>query len=103
MEAAVSQTDDDDARLIESLPAHVVAALDHLTPAERAGVRAALEAFTRGDHQGERIPDPEPLYLLWATPTVSVIVRRAGPEAPVEVEDIVRPATLRTFAAAHGG
>jgi len=90
-----------DARLVAALPAHVVAALDHLTPAERTGVRSALEAFTRHEQQGEAIPGPDPLFVLWAAPEARIIVRREAPEAPVEVQDIVRPATLRTFAHAH--
>ena len=51
-----------DMRLIARLPAHVVAALDHLTPAERAGVQAALDLFTRHERAAEAIPGPEPLF-----------------------------------------
>lgn len=93
--------DDEAARMIDQLPAHVVAALDHLTLPERNGVLAAISAFSRHEREGTAIPGPEPLYLLWAAPEMRVIVRRATSEAPVEVEDVVRPATLRAFAAAH--
>src|SRR5689334_7873860 len=103
MEAILPQSQaDEDPQFIAALPAHVVAALDHVTPAERRGVRAAVEAFTRHEEEGAAIPGPEPLFVLWAAPEVRVIVRREDPAAAVEVEDIVRPATLRTFAHAHG-
>ncbi len=94
--------EDQDPQFIAALPAHVVAALDHLTSAERRGVRAAVEAFTRYEQEGATIPGPDPLFVLWAAPEVRVIVRRDAPAAVVAVEDIVRPATLRTFAHAHG-
>jgi hypothetical protein len=103
MEALLPGSYDDEARLIADLPAHVVAALDHLTLAEHTGVRTALDAFTRQERAGEAIPGPDPLYVLWAAPEVRLIVHRAGPEARVEVEDIARPAKLRTFAQEYGG
>lgn len=103
MEAMRPEARDATTRLLAELPAHVVAALDHLTPAERAGVQTALDLFTRHERTAEAIPGPEPLFVLWAAPEVRVIVRRSTPEAPVEVEDVVRPATLHTFAQAHAG
>ncbi len=103
MEARLSQSQgDEDPQFIDALPVHVVAALDHVTPAERRGVRAAVEAFARHEQEGTAIPGPDPLFVLWAAPEVCVIVRRDDPAATVEVEDIVRPATLRLFAHAHG-
>jgi len=102
MEATVRQPqDDEDTRIVEQLPVHVVAALDHLTRSERDGVLAAIGAFSRHEQEGSAIPGTEPLYLLWATPEMRVIVRRANLDGPVEVEDVVRPATLRAFADAH--
>ena len=103
MEVTTPEARDDAARRLAGLPAHVVAALDHLTPAERAGVQTALDLFTRRERTAEAIPGPDPLFVLWAAPEVRVIVRRSTPEAPVEVEDVVRPATLHTFAQAHAG
>ena len=102
MEAAAWQPRDAaGAHLIDELPPHVVAALDHLSHAERDGVLAAISAFARHEREGVAIPGPEPLYLLWAAPELRVIARRASLDGPVEVEDVVRPATLRAFAAAH--
>lgn len=102
MEAIVPQPrGQENDRLVAALPAHVVAALDHLAAAERSGVHAAIDAFTHQKLQGEAIPGPDPLFILWAAPEVRVIVRREDPTAPAEVEDIVRPATLRIFAQAH--
>ncbi len=102
MEATVwHPRDEGNARLIDRLPVHVVAALDHLTRAERDGVLAAIGAFSRHEREGAAIPGPEPLYLLWAAPELRVVVRRASPDGPVDVEDVVRPATLRAFADAH--
>ncbi len=86
--------------MVDQLPAHVLVALDHLTRSEREDVLAAISAFSHHERQGAAIPGPEPLYLLWAAPEMRVIVRRASPAAPVEVEDVVRPATLRVFAKA---
>jgi hypothetical protein len=102
MEATAWQPrDKEDARILDQLPAHVVVALDHLTRAERDGVLAAIGAFARREQEGSAIPGAESLYLLWAAPEVRVIVRRPSPTDPVEVEDVVRPATLRAFAQAH--
>ena len=102
MAAAVGQPlDEEDAHLVEQLPIHVAVALDHVTAAERAGVLAAIRAFARHEQEAGAIPGPDPLYLLWAAPELRVIVRRANPASPVEVEDVVRPATLRAFAAAR--
>jgi hypothetical protein len=101
MEPAVWQPrDEEGARIVDQLPPHVVAALDRLTRAEQEGVLAAISAFSRHERQGVAIPGPDPLYLLWAAPEMRVIVRRASPSEPVEVEDVVRPATLRVFAEA---
>ncbi len=102
MEAAARQPwDEEDARIVDQLPAHVAVALDHLTRAERDAALAAIGAFERHEREGAAIPGPEPLYLLWATPEVRVIVRRADSEGWVEVEDVVRPATLQAFADAY--
>jgi len=85
--------------LIAEMPSWVVAALDHVTPEERAGVFAAVEAFARHEVEGTIFsgPDLDHVYMLHAAPELRVIVRRE-PGTPVEVEDIVRPATMRTFA-----
>ncbi len=98
---AWSPRDAVDSRLLDELPVHVVVALDHLSAAERDGVLAAISAFAHHERAGVAIPGPEPLFLLWATPDLRVIVRRGRPEGPVEVEDVVRSATLRAFAAAQ--
>lgn len=99
MEAAAWQPrDEEDARILDRLPPHVLAALDQLTRTERDGVLAAVSAFSRHEREGNAIPAAESLYLLWAAPEVRVIVRRTSPSEPVEVEDVVRPATLRAFA-----
>jgi len=87
--------------MVDGLPVHVVAALDHVTAAERDGVLAVISAFSRHEREGTAIPGAEALYLLWAAPEMRVIVRRPNPDGPVEVEDVVRPATLRAFAAAN--
>lgn len=101
MEATAWQPRDaEEARILEALAPHVLAALDHLTRAERDGVLTAISAFARHEREGSVIPATESLYLLWAAPEVRVIVRRTSPSAPVEVEDVVRPATLRAFAQA---
>ena len=99
MEALARQPrDEGDARMVDQLPVHVVAALDHLTRPEREGVLATISAFSRHEQHGHAIPGTDRLFLIWAAPELRVIVRRAAPDAPVEVEDIVRPATLRAFA-----
>jgi len=89
-------------RLVADFPGQVIVALDHLTSKEQQGVYAAVDTFARGEQDGRRLPLPEPLYVLRAAPDVLVIVRRE-PGAPVEVEDIVRPAALRNFADVNGG
>ena len=83
--------------LIADLPGQVIVALDHLTSEDREGVFAAIHAFASDVGKGTRLSGSEPMYILRAAPEVRVIVRRE-PDAPVEVEDIVRPATLRNFA-----
>jgi len=87
--------------MVNGLPVHVMAALDHVTAAERDEVLTAISAFSRHEREGIAIPGAESLYLLWAAPEMRVIVHRAHPDGPVEVEDVVRPATLRAFAAAN--
>ena len=87
--------------MIDWLPVHVVAALDHLTRSKRDGALAVIDAFSRHEREGVAIPGPEPLYLLWAGPEPRVVVRCGNPDGPVEVEDVVRPATLRAFADIH--
>src|SRR4051794_24835162 len=90
MEATAWQPhEEDEARMLDQLPPHVLAALDQLTRAERQGVLAGVRAFPRQEQEGRAIPATESLYLLWAAPEVRVIVRRTGPSAPVEVEDVV--------------
>lgn len=86
--------------LVAELPRRVIVALDHLTSAEREGVSAAVDAFARRQVDGTRLASPEPLYMLRAAPDVLVIVRREEGQ-PLEVEDVVRPATLRNFANAR--
>lgn len=87
-------------RLVADLPLRVIVALEHLEDEEQEGVLAAVQAFAHREMDGRRISGSEPLYILRAAPEVRVIVRREG-EAPVEVVDIVRPATLRNFAHAQ--
>jgi len=84
-------------RTVANFSNQVVVALDHLTNTAREGVYTTVEAFARHEEDGDRLPLPEPLYVLRAAPEVLVIVRWE-PGAPVEVEDIVRPAALRNFA-----
>lgn len=101
MEALQNQRRDNGHQpLVAELPGQVIVALDHLTGEEREGVLDAVHAFARNEKDGARLPLPEPLYVLRAAPEVLVIVRRES-GAPVEVEDIVRPAALRNFA--HAG
>jgi len=64
--------------------------LDALGRVEREGVDApGLDVTKRGG--------PPPLYFLRAAPNVIVILR-AEPGQPIEVRDIVQPATLESFA-----
>ncbi len=86
-------------RLVAEIPDWVVAALDHVTPEERAGVFAAVEAFARHEVEGTILSGPnlDHFYMLRAAPELRVIVRRE-PGAPVEVEDIARPGAMRTIA-----
>ena len=51
-------------------------------------MRAVVVVFARETELGRRLPDPEPFYLLRATPDVLVIVRRHA-DAPVAVEEVV--------------
>lgn len=89
MEAVARQARGDDAaRLVADLPSRVIVALDHFSDEERDAVRKVAEAFARGEVAGTRMPDPDPYYLLRATPDVLVIVRR-DVGAPVMVEDVV--------------
>ncbi len=101
MEAVAWQPrDEENTRMVDGLPIHVIAALDRVTPTERDGVLTAISDFSRHAQEGIAIPDTESLYLLWAAPELRVIVRRTDPNGAVEVEDVVQPATLRAFAAA---
>ena len=75
----------------------VLVAFDRLTSDEQARVVASVQAFERREAGSVRLPGAEPLYVLHAAPEVLVIVRKE-PGAAVEVEDIVRPATLRNLA-----
>jgi hypothetical protein len=80
---------------------HVIAQLDHVTPAERAGVLATATAFARGEIEGTRLSGAEPYFRLQAAPDLLIFVEQRS-DAPVKVFDITRPATLRMFAnAAH--
>jgi hypothetical protein len=89
MEAVARQARGNDAaRLVADLPGRVIVALDHFSDAVRDAVRQVAEVFARGDAVGTRMPDPDPYYLLRATPDVLVIVRR-DEGAPVMVEDVV--------------
>ncbi len=84
-------------------PGRVVIAYDQLTREEKEGVRTAFRILERDGVNASshlslvRLAGPEPLYVLHAAPEVRVIVRME-PGAPVAVEDIVRPETLRNFA-----
>lgn len=75
-------------RLVAPVPSRVIIALDHFTPSERAAVEQAALAFARGETLGTRLPDPEPLYLVRATPTLLVLVQHADGH-PVVIEDII--------------
>ncbi len=86
--------------LVAELPGRVILAFDHLTSKEQEGVLSTVQTFARGETDGTRLASPEPLYMLRATPDVLVIVRREAGQ-PIEIEDIVRPATLRNFANAR--
>ncbi len=84
-------------RLVADLPLRVIVALEHLKGDEQQGVRDVVQSFARHETDGKPLSVSEPLYILHAAPEVRVIVRREQ-GGPVEVVDIVRPATLRTFA-----
>lgn len=89
MDAVARQVHGDEtARLVAPLPSRVIIALDHFSAEERAAVRAIVDAFARGTVRGTRLPDPDPFYLLRATPDLLVIVRRHA-DAPVAVEEVV--------------
>lgn len=60
--------------MVDQLPVHVVAALDHLTHAERDGVFTAISAFARREREGAAMPGAGELYLLWAAPALRVVV-----------------------------
>jgi len=88
METVVRQErQGDTARLVAKLPSRVIGALDHFSVEERAAVRAVVEAFASDRIAGTRLPDPDPFYLLRATPAVLVIVRRDD-RAPITVEAV---------------
>lgn len=84
-----------------------VAAISQLTETEQAGVRHSLDSLQQdGIHttdgvEARRLDSPEPLYLLRLTqaPDVRLIVHVA--DDTIEVEDVVRPATLRSVFHAH--
>jgi len=86
--AAVKAPGDEPMRSVAKLPSRVIVALDHFAPDERAAVERAALAFAHGEAAATRLPDPEPFYLLRATPDLLVIVRRDDGR-PVVVEDIV--------------
>jgi hypothetical protein len=89
MDAAIGQTHGEHATaLVAHLPSRVIVALDHFTPAERASVEHAAGAFARGEAKATRLPDPEPLYLVRATPTLLVLLHREAGQ-PVVVEDVM--------------
>ena len=89
MEAATDTAPlDEPTRLVAKLPSRVVVALDHFTRDDRAAVEHTALAFARGDATAMRLPDPEPYYLLRATPHLLVIVRRDEGQ-PVMIADIV--------------
>ncbi|MGH2409946.1 MAG: hypothetical protein ACRDGS_06190 [Chloroflexota bacterium] len=69
-------------------PSLVILALDHFTPEERAAIDRVVYAFMRGEAPATRLPDPEPFYLLRATPNVLVIVRHESGR-PMIIEDVV--------------
>ncbi len=89
METVVRQESlGDTARLVAKLPSRVIGAMDHFSVEERDAVRAVVDAFASDRAAGTRLPDPDPFYLLRATPDVLVIVRRDD-EGPVTVEAVV--------------
>lgn len=89
MEAMAGHTPGDAReRSVAKLPSRVIVALDHFTSEERAAVEQAALAFARGEATATRLPDPEPFYLLRATPTLLVIARHDKGQ-PVVVEDVV--------------
>lgn len=82
---------------VADFPSHVQVALDHVQPEEREGVLLIVSAFARGEAVGRRLPGSDPLFTLQAAPDLRVIVRREQ-GVPLQVIDVVRPATLRAFA-----
>lgn len=73
---------------VAKLPSRVILALDHFSPAERAAVERAAQDFAHGAAVAMRLPDPEPLYLLRATPRLLIVVWHDEGQ-PVVVEDIM--------------
>lgn len=86
--------------LIADLPSRVIVALERLTCEEQESVLKAVQAFARDEIDGQCLSAQDSLYILDAAPEVRVIVRRE-PHAPVDVVDIVRPATLQALANAR--
>lgn len=86
--------------LVADFPSRVIVALEHLTREEQESVLKTVQAFARDEVGGKRLSMLDPLYMLDAAPEVRVIVRRE-PNMPVDVVDIVRPATLQALADAR--
>ena len=89
------------------IPSQVSAAISQLTDAEQVGVRQGLDSLQREGIRAadgvvaRKLDSPEPLYLLRlaGAPDVRLIVHVA--DDAIEVEDVVRPATLRNVFHAH--
>lgn len=89
MDAAMGQSQREHApQRVAHLPSRVIVALDHFTAADRAAVEHAATAFARDEARATRLPAPEPLYLMRATPSLLVLLRREAGQ-PVVVEDIM--------------
>ncbi len=90
------------------IPGEAGAAISQLTEAEQEAVRRGLAVLQEyGARGGSSLPvdplnGPDPLYLLRLpdAPDVRVVVR-VFPDGVVEVEDVVRPKTLRNVFHAH--
>ncbi len=95
MQAEVEQ--DEIVSLAANFPSRVIVALEHLTNDERTRVITTVNAFTHHEVNGTPIPGSSSHFVLHAAPEVRVIVRRVA-GGSVEVEDVVRPATLKAFA-----
>lgn len=92
-------------RLRADVPNRVVVAFDQLTGDEQQSVLDTIEKIERvgldtTQLDAQRLGGPTPLYAIRTAPDVIVIIQ-VEQDGPVEVRDIVQPATLESFA--HAG